>query len=154
MVNRTMVDMENHIDMAELSALWPQGQRELWAAFVELHQSVRELPGTDCQLVCRPGVSYSLRAMIPEPDPARLRPVFFLVDVVVSEVDPWFLSVCFYEDEISDPQGLGNPVPQGLYQETGYCFDLETYDQILISYVKQRLLEAFQASSQPADSLI
>jgi hypothetical protein len=68
--------------------------------------------------------------------------VFFLIDVVEA-ADERFLSVCFYDDEIEDPRELGNAIPQGLFQETGYCFDLEEDDPELVEYLRQRVIEAW-----------
>jgi hypothetical protein len=53
---------------------------------------------------------------------------------------------CFYENEITDPDGLGNPIPKGLFDETGYCFDVDDYDADQIQYLKDRLAEARQAA--------
>ena len=70
-----------------------------------------------------------------------------MADVIISPSNPWFLSVCFYEDEITDPKELGNPIPQGLYGENGYCFDVDDYDPGLLTYLKDRMIEAHQTAS-------
>ena len=134
--------MDNGLNLDELAAAWPDDQKDLWAVFRELTEAAQSLPGARLSLVSRPGVSHSLRAALDRPSSPR--PVFFLVDVVVSEADPWFLSVCFYEDEITDPDELGNAIPQGLFEETGYCFDVEELEPDLNAYLKQRLAEAHQ----------
>ena len=129
----------------DILAAWPADQPETRRAFAFLAQRAAEAPGTSLAVVSRPGVSHSLRAALP-----RNRPVYFLVDVVVSESDPWFLSACFYADEVADPRELGNAIPQGLFDETGYCFDVEDDDLDFLNYIAGRILEAHAAAS--ADS--
>lgn len=129
-----------------LVAAWPPMQRPLRQMFVELSDHVRRFPGVEWSLIERRGVSFSFRATLAEPPPGRERPVFFLVDVIVSEADPWWLSVCYYEDEISDPSGEGNAIPRGLFDETGYCFDALDLDDAQLGYLKERIFEAYVAS--------
>lgn len=122
---------------------WPAQQAGLKKAFMRLKAYAEAKAGTKWSLVSRPGVSYSLRFDL-EPRPAgRQRPVFFLTDIVVA--GELFLSVCFYEDEISDPHEMGNAIPQGLFQETGYCFDVDDDncgEEMLLSYLEDRIDEA------------
>lgn len=122
---------------------WPEEQAGLKAAFLRLEDYASAKEGAEWSFVSRPGVSYSLRFDL-NPRPAgRERPVFFLTDVVVA--GELFLSVCFYEDEISDPQELGNAIPQGLFRETGYCFDVDDDncgEEILLSYLEERIDQA------------
>ncbi len=135
---------------AELKAFleaWPPAQEELKRAYVDLFAWARELPGAAWSFLARPGISHSLRLDLDPRPRGRRRPVFFLVDAV-DDGGERFLSVCFYEDEISDPEELGNAVPQGLFQETGYCFDLEDDDPVLMPYLRARLLEAHQAAAR------
>jgi len=139
--------MDTSITLEKISASWPSAQSGLGRAFEELTGEAQRMSGTKFSLVSREGVSYSFRAALIDPPPARTRPVFFLADVIISPSEPWFLSVCFYEDEITDPKELGNPIPQGLYGETGYCFDVDDYDPGLLTYLKDRLAEACQAAS-------
>lgn len=122
---------------------WPAAQAALKQAFVKLKTYAEKKEGASWSLVSRPGISYSLRFDL-KPRPAgRKRPVFFLVDVVVA--GELFLSVCFYEDEITDPEEFGNAIPQGLFQETGYCFDVDDdncQDARLMTYLQARIDEA------------
>lgn len=125
---------------------WPADQAEIKKAFLELRQTAQGLLGVAESFVARPGISHSLR-FDPAPKPAgRQRPVFFLIDVVEFEGQR-FLSVCFYEDEINDPRELGNAIPQGLFQETGYCFDVEEYDPELMGYLGRRVREAHRLAA-------
>ena len=120
---------------------WPVAQAETKRAFVALRQTVQGLPGVAESFVTRPGVSHSLRYDL-DPRPAgRARPIFALIDVV-EDGGERFLSVCFYAEEIEDPRELGNAIPQGLFQETGYCFDVDGYEAELMDYLGGRLVLA------------
>jgi hypothetical protein len=90
----------------------------------------------------RPGVSYSLRASA-ENSAQTDRKLFALVDIVEDQTDSRWLSVCFYSDLVSDPDDEGNLVPKGILGEDGYCFDLFENDTASISYIEQRVDEAF-----------
>lgn len=139
------MDNTQPLRIEQLLASWPPDQPELLTVFNHLSSTAREMPGVKSELVSRPGVSHSFRAALEFPKPGRNRPVFLLIDVVVSQSEPWFLSVCFYADEITDPEELGNPIPKGLYEETGYCFDVETLDEQM-DYLIERMKEAHAAA--------
>jgi len=124
---------------------WPSQQQGLKEALLTLQQTATSLPDCTQELVSRPGVSHSLRfSLEPRPD-GRKRPLFCLLDVVPLEGE-YFLSVCFYQEEINDPQELGNAIPQGLFGETGYCFDLDDDDPALVAYLQERIREAHAAA--------
>ena len=112
--------MSDPSSVQEVLAGWPADQEGLARAFEELTRSAAQMTETVVEVITRLGVSHSFRAALLDPSGKRVRPVYFLVDVVVSSTDPWFLSVCYYEDKITDPEELGNPIPQDLFQETGY----------------------------------
>ena len=57
-----------------------------------------------------------------------------------------FLSVCFYQEEINDPDELGDAIPGGLFNEDGYCFDLEPDDGDLAGYLSKRISEAHSSA--------
>lgn len=120
---------------------WPVAQAGLKQALVELRRAALALTRASETFIARPGVSHSLRYDL-DPRPAgRRRQVFFLVDVV-EDAGVRFLSVCFYADEVDDPAELGNAIPQGLFQETGYCFDVDDHDPEQMSYLLARLAVA------------
>ncbi len=130
--------------LQELLAAWPEGDPDTPRSLAALAAHASELPGAALEIIARPGISTSLRFDLRPRPQGRQRPVFFLVDVVQA-ADEWFLSVCFYEDEIKDPEELGNAIPQGLFEETGYCFDLDgdnAGDAGLMAYLKARIDEA------------
>ncbi len=129
--------------LAKVLEEWPAGQEGLKQAFVTLKSHAESKEGAVWSFVSRPGVSHSLRFDLDPRPQGRRRPVFFLVDVVIA--GELFLSVCFYQDEISDPQELGNAIPQGLFQETGYCFDVDSdncAEAELLAYLEERIDQA------------
>lgn len=127
-------------------AAWPTPQAGLKRTLAELRRAALALPNASEAFVARPGVSHSLRYDLAPRPAGRARPVFFLVDVV-EDAGVRFLSVCFYADEVDDPAELGNAIPQGLFQETGYCFDVEDYDPEQVEYLLERLSKAYSAAS-------
>ncbi|MBW2090517.1 MAG: hypothetical protein JRI34_00135 [Deltaproteobacteria bacterium] len=131
----------------DIEADWPPDQAELCEALRDLVEEIVRNPGTSLNAVSRPGISHSLRARVSPVRAGRDRPLYMLLDVITPRVGPWSLSVCFYEDEIMDPLEYGQPVPQGLYGETGYCFDLETFDKNLVDYLNERIKEAYQVAT-------
>lgn len=138
--------MDESTTFEEIFRNWPENQKGLYKAFARLTDQAQNQPECTWKLLARPGISYSFRAAPADGPPSRKRPVYFLVDIVISQADPWFLSVCFYEDEISDPEDLGNPIPQGLFQETGYCFDVDDFDPRQLEYLEERMIEARQSA--------
>jgi hypothetical protein len=132
-------------EFGEFLALWPPAQEGLRRAYLWLKERAESLPGAVWSFIPRPGVSYSLRFdLVPRPS-GRQRQVYFLVDVV-GAAGEFFLSVCYYEDEVSDPDELGNAIPQGLFMETGYCFDVDGFDEKQLAYLDARLNEAHAAA--------
>jgi len=123
--------------IADFLDTWPD--EPMRRVFSELAAMVAGLPGVACDFVARPGVSYSLRPCHKE---QRDRVLFAMIDVIDDQ--PRWLSVCFYEDMVSDPEGMGDLVPGGLAGGDGYCFDLAAPDRL--EYVRVRLLEAFRAA--------
>ena len=110
-------------------------------AFRSLKDTLVSLDGTVLGFVSRPGVSFSLRAAVPGRGESA-RPLFVMVDVIDDAEDDRWLSVCFYEDTITDPSEQGDVVPEGLLGEDGYCFDLTEGDADGIAYLEARIREA------------
>ena len=107
---------------------------------LQLKATILELNGTELDFLARPGVSYSLRAEVASGGHARL---LILMDVVDDEPANRWLSVCFYADAVSDPQGVGNLVPKGILGEDGYCFDVFGEEGSLLGYLKRRIRESY-----------
>jgi hypothetical protein len=91
--------------------------------------------------VHRPGVSYSLRATHKL---QKARPYFVMIDVMDDDPDQRWLSICFYRDMITDPENLGDILPEGLPGADGYCFEINEPDQHLLEYMRARIGEALE----------
>lgn len=128
-------------ELKQFLAAWPEDQQDLKKCLLELKDQALSIDNSVGSFVSREGISHSLRFAL-EPVPAgRERPVFFLTDAIDFE-GSLMLSVCFYADEMSDPEELGNEIPGALFGETGYCFDLEEYDAEFMAYLKARIHQA------------
>lgn len=92
----------------------------------------------------RPGVTYSLRATLPT---QKDRPLYAMMDVIDDDPQDRWLSVCFFGEMITDPDEMGDLIPDGLVGEDGYCFDITDTDQTMVNCVKARLKEAYQSAA-------
>ena len=129
----------------EMSALlegWKTGPQKVKTAFLIVKDKLLSKKNTILSFKSRPNVSYSLRASVRDCG-QKDRPLFALVDIIVDDPDNRWLSICFYVDMITDPDELGNLIPKGILGEDGYCFDLFEYDDSMISYIEQRVDEAY-----------
>ncbi len=114
----------------------PDGNK---AGFIRLKDHLLAQNKASMEFHPRPGVTYSLRGVVP----GKERPLFVMVDVI--EDEPRWLSVCFYGDMITDPKELGSFVPGGLLGNDAICFDLEACTDIdMLDYVQARIDEAYQ----------
>ncbi|MBF0200436.1 MAG: hypothetical protein HQK66_03815 [Desulfamplus sp.] len=123
---------------------WQEQDPGTRRAFMELMEHLRNMEGVNLDFIARPGVSYSLRPRHPG---QHKRPLFAMLDVIDDDPDARWLSVCFYEDMITDPDDMGDMIPGGLLGSDGYCFDLDEYDQEGVDYLKQRLTQAYEKAS-------
>lgn len=135
---------ENAQDSRDIEALlesWTQDADGAKDAFICLKDTLEDIEGAVLSFHPRAGISYSLRAALfkQKDKPQRL---FSLVDVVEDAAGRW-LSVCFYEEMITDQMDLGEKIPKGLLGEDGYCFHVTDNDERLIAYLKEKILEAF-----------
>jgi hypothetical protein len=117
----------------------PEKNKEVFLHFRE-HLAAKQ--GVTFEFIPRPGVAYSLRAAHAAQE---RRGLFVMVDVI--EDTPKWLSVCFYDEMITDPEDKGDFVPKGLLGEDAVCFDLEKKDVDLIRYIETRLDEACRNAS-------
>ena len=67
-----------------------------------------------------------------------------MVDVIDDDPESRWLSVCFYESMIKDKDDLGDLIPGGLLGEDGYCFDLYENESDMVTYLKERINEAYE----------
>lgn len=108
------------------------------------YQELSLMEGVALTFVSRPGVSYSIR---PVHKNQTERDTFAIVDVIDDDPEERWLSVCFYEDMITDPHERGELIPGGLAGKDGYCFDLCENDEELALYLLDRLKEAGAAAA-------
>ncbi len=132
-------------DLEAFLADWTEDPNGVKRAFLRLREVLDSLAGATVTFVPRPPASYSLRA-----EPSRGRPVITMVDVATVDGER-FLSVCFYADTITDPEERGDLIPGGLLSQDGYCFDVDSGDDDVVSYVEARIFEAAAAFSLPED---
>ena len=123
---------------------WPGEPQLMRDCFKRFYQELRTMDGVELSFVARPGVSFSLR---PRHTKMSGREFFAIVDVIDADPEKRWLSVCFYEDMISDPNELGECIPGGLAGSNGYCFDLDDTSCHLVDYLVARLQEAWAAAA-------
>lgn len=121
---------------------WPASSLAGKEGFIALWQQVQGLSGATLEFHARPGVSYSLRGICRD---RASRPLFVMVDVI--DDDPRWLSVCFYGEDVTDPEQRGDLVPGGLLGEDGLCFDIDEAEPSVLDYVRQRIDEAYTTAS-------
>lgn len=122
---------------------WIATGQEMAKIYQDLYQEVVALDDTSFTFTGRPGVSFSLR---PVHANQSERKFFAIMDVIDDEPDDRWLSICFYGDMITDPEERGELVPGGLGGADGYCFDMYAPDSEMTTYLKDRLLEAWQSA--------
>jgi hypothetical protein len=132
------VPMNAEIDL--FIGQWPDSPDGCRHVFATLYRYLGALQAGIIEFHPRPPVTYSLRGVPAQDSP---HPLFVMVDVI--EDTPRWLSVCFYEQMVRDPEGRGDRVPGGLLGEDGLCFDIDSFDEALIDYLKERISEAAQA---------
>ena len=125
---------------------WTEDGSGVKKAFLYLRDSLSKRKGVRAKFIYRPGVSGSFRVSAGEGG-ASGRPLFALVDIIDDDPGNRWLSVCFYEDTINDPDEEGNLVPQGLLGEDGYCFDITGYDASMMAYLDNRIEEAYSKAA-------
>ena len=130
------------VEMSDMLENWKDDSRKIKTAFVNIKDALLNRDNTILDFKSRPGVSYSLRANFKNLDD-RQRALFALVDVIDDDPENRWLSVCFYVETITDPEEVGNLVPQGILGEDGYCFDLIEFEPSMISYIEGRIDEAY-----------
>lgn len=133
---------EEFRDLTEILEKWTRDEPNVKGAFVRLAGRFSKKEKAVLSFVSRPGISYSLRAGIRSEGEGMT--LVTLIDIVDDDPDNKWLSVCFYEDCVTDPTGEGNMVPKGILGIDGYCFDLFENREDIISYLEQRIDEAFE----------
>ena len=135
------VDEIEFLEMSRFLEAWKNDPQKLKQIFLKVLDKLKTTEGTILNFISRPGVSYSLRATL-KTRHEKSQSLFALVDIIDDDPDNRWLSICFYEEMVTDPDKLGNLVPKGILGEDGYCFDLYKDDPSLASYVERRIEEA------------
>ena len=135
------MNKEAYNEMSEFLEGWTNDPQDMKGAFIRLKERMSGKEHVTFTFISRPGVSYSLRAAMDNLG-ERERPLFVMIDIIDDDPENRWLSVCFYDDMVEDPDEKGDFVPGDLLGEDGLCFDLDEHDEALISYVGQRIDEA------------
>ena len=125
-------------ELDDFIAAWPEAE-ENRRAFLRLRDCLAAKPEVTLDFIAREGITYSLRAGHPN---QKEKPLFVMVDVI--EDQPRWLSVCFYDETVGDPDEAGDHVPEGLLGEDAVCFDVESCDETILAYVEARIEEAYR----------
>ena len=134
-------DKENQQEMENMFQNWQTDSLDMKPALLRLKDLLSAQENTVLSFHSRPGVTYSLRAAVKEAA-GNKKPLFVMVDIIDDDPQNRWLSVCFYGDMISDPNERGDFVPGGLLGEDALCFDYDSPDEGLLSYIEQRINEA------------
>ena len=132
---------EQYHEIEKILDSWRNDNGNLKESFVELRDKLISKEDTFLAFKSRPGVSHSLRAGIEIRSNKKNR-LFALVDIIDDDPDNRWLSVCFYDGTITDNEGFGNLIPEGILGEDGYCFDLFENDGEMVSFLKEKIDEA------------
>jgi hypothetical protein len=129
-------------ELNEFISQWTDSPNQTKKAFLQLFNHLKQKDGIQLEFIPREGLTYSLRAVHPN---QTTRALLGMIDVI--EDDPRWLSVCFFDEMINDPEDKGDMVPEGLLGEDAHCFDIEEYDASHVEYVADRLDEAFESAA-------
>ena len=135
---------EDFANLSHFLEKWTRDELNIKGAFLRLTNRFSEKNRVVLSFVPRPSISYSLRAGIKGED--ETVKLVSLVDIVDDDPDSKWLSVCFYDDCVTDPAEEGNMVPKGVLGIDGYCFDLFENNEGIITYLEQRIDEAYENS--------
>ena len=136
------IEMRNQDELDTFIDQWPESPDGCREVFTRLYDFLKRLADTRIEFHARPGITYSLRGI---PAGSQEYPLFVMIDVIDDQ--PRWLSVCFYEQMVTDDEGRGDRVPGGLLGADGLCFDVESENDELIAYLQQRIIEACEAVS-------
>jgi len=145
-----MVSIHNAAELDELLQEWTDSARRTKQAFLNLKDHLSRRTDLTLDFNARPGVTFSLRA---KHDHQHQRPLFAMIDIIDDDPSDRWLSVCFYGEMISDPDGIGDFVPEGLLGENAHCFDIEEWDEERLQYVTDRLDEAYTQAAAIAKAV-
>lgn len=128
-------------DCATFLENWTADPMRVKPAFLQLKSCLEACGEVRLSFKMRPGVSYSLRGSMNGDEG-----LFVMVDVVDDDPEARWLSVCFYDAQVADPEDLGDWVPEGLNGKDARCFDIGEEDANLVAYVAERIKEAWKSA--------
>ena len=134
-----MKELENFVSE------WEETESKTRQAFTELLEHLQKMENITLDFNARPGITYSLR---PKHNNQTSRALFAMVDVIDDDPKEKWLSVCFYGDMISDPEEMGDLIPEGLLGDDGHCFDIYEYNTKEVEYLKTRLDDAYKSAQK------
>ena len=137
--------IKKNSNVTALLSEWKEDPRNIKKAFLDLKDKLVSKENSFLTFKSRPGISHSLRANVRSGSEAKSR-VFALVDIIDDDPADRWLSVCFYDGTVTDDDNSGNLIPEGILGEDGYCFDLYKNEEHMISYLKKRIDEAYEAT--------
>jgi hypothetical protein len=124
---------------------WKDDALGVKPAFKFFFQDLLKRKETEIEFHERPGITYSLRGIHRN---QKDRPLFVLIDVIDDDPKQRWLSVCFYDGTVNDPDEQGDLIPAGILGVDGYCFNVTESDQSFTAYVQQRIQEAYDCACQ------
>ena len=142
MKENMFLKQEDFKNLSDILDKWTRDEMNMKDAFLRLANRFSEKNRAVLSVVPKPGISYSLRARAKAEDEEGT--LITMIDIVDDDPDNRWLSVCFYGDYVTDPEEEGDLVPGGLLGEDGYCFDLYENNQNTITYLEQRIDEAYE----------
>ncbi|SPD72980.1 conserved hypothetical protein [uncultured Desulfobacterium sp.] len=134
-------------EVTKFIAGWAEDAKGIKGTFIRLKEKFFGKNDVTLSFICRPGISHSLRVGSIKGE-NKYNKLFALMDIVDDQIEGRWLSVCFYSELVTDPDQAGNLVPNGILGEDGYCFDVLEYEESLLSYVEQRIDEAYEKASR------
>lgn len=135
--------MSDIAGLNEFIASWNADPFNVKNSFLEYKGIFENDPRFSMKFVSRPGVSHSLRVFTPKR--ADGSNIAALIDIVDDEPENPWLSVCFFASLVTDPEELGDFVPEGLEGKDAICFNLDENNPKLAQYIGERLKEAAKA---------
>ena len=139
-------DKNDNTELNKLLEDWTDSAPEIKDAFISFRDHLESLDNTILSFVGRPGVTYSLRATLKAPA-IKDKPMFVMADIIDDDPTDRWLSVCFFNEMIQDPDELGDFVPGGLLGADAHCFDYDQADDNLAKYITARIDEAHATMS-------
>jgi len=133
------------VELKSFISEWKETESKTKTAFTELLDTLQKKENITLDFNARPGITYSLR---PKHNNQKNRNLFAMIDVIDDDPKEKWLSICFYGDMISDPDEMGDLIPDGLLGDDGHCFDIYEYNSEEIEYLKNRLDDAYKSAEK------